>query len=85
MTRRSRGVVVLVVQVVLVLSIAGKYVYERKVCPRVWVRTAQIDPNLPFRGRYLALRLVGGCVCAASCMKDGTESPLIAAGVGGGE
>ena len=38
----------LVVQLVLVLSIAEKYVYERKVCPRVWVRTAQIDPNLPF-------------------------------------
>jgi hypothetical protein len=57
MTQRNKGVVLLVVQLVLVLSIAGKYVYERKVCPRVWVRTAQIDPNLPLRGRYLALRL----------------------------
>jgi hypothetical protein len=57
MTQRSRGVVLVVVQLVLVLSIAGKYVYERKVCPRVWVRTAQFDPNLTFRGRYLALRL----------------------------
>jgi hypothetical protein len=47
----------LAVQLALVLSIAGKYVYERKVCPRVWVRTAQVDPNLPLRGRYLALRL----------------------------
>ena len=57
MTKRSRGVVLLVVQLVLVLSIAAKYVYERKVCPRVWVRAAQNDPDLPFRGRYLALRL----------------------------
>jgi hypothetical protein len=57
MTQRSRGVVLLVVQLGLVLSIAAKYVYERKVCPRVWVRTAQFDPDLPFRGRYLALRL----------------------------
>jgi hypothetical protein len=57
MTQRSRGIVLLAVQLVLVLSIAGKYVYERKTCPRVWVRTAQIDPTLPFRGRYLALRL----------------------------
>jgi hypothetical protein len=57
MTQRSRGLVLLVVQVVLVLSIAGKYVYERKVYPRVWVRTVQIDPELPFRGRYLTLRL----------------------------
>jgi hypothetical protein len=57
MTQRNKGVVLLVVQLVLVLSIAGKYLYERKTCPRVWVRTAQIDPNLPFRGRYLALGL----------------------------
>jgi hypothetical protein len=57
MTQRSRGVVLLAIQLVLVLSIAAKYVYERKTCPRVWVRTAQFDPNLAFRGRYLALRL----------------------------
>jgi hypothetical protein len=57
MTQRNRGIVLLVVQLVLVLSIAGKYVYERKVCPRVWVRTVQFDPSLPFRGRYLALQL----------------------------
>ena len=74
MTRRSRGVVLLVVQVVLVLSIAGKYVYERKVCPRVWVRTAQIDPNLPFRGRYLALRLVVDA-CALPHV-EGRYSPI---------
>jgi hypothetical protein len=56
-TQRLRGVVLLAIQLVLVLSIAAKYVYERKACPRVWVRTAQFDPNLVFRGRYLALRL----------------------------
>jgi hypothetical protein len=58
MTQRNRGLALLAVQLVLVLSIAGKYLYERKVCPRGWVRTAQVDPSLPFRGRYLALRLV---------------------------
>lgn len=57
MTQRNRGLTLLAVQLVLVLSIAAKYVYERKVCPRVWVRTVQVDPSLPFRGRYLALRL----------------------------
>ncbi len=57
MTQRSRGTVLLLVQLVLVLSIAGKYVYERKMCPRVWVRTAQFDPSLALRGRYLALGL----------------------------
>jgi len=49
--------VLLVVQLALVLSIAGKYLYERKTRPRVWVRTAQFDPNAPLRGRYLALQL----------------------------
>ena len=57
MTQRNRSLVLLAIQVVLVLSIAGKYVYERKVCPRVWVPTAQIDPNMPLRGRYMALQL----------------------------
>jgi hypothetical protein len=62
MTHRSRGMVLLVVQLVLVLSIAAKYVYERKVCPRVWVRTAPFDPNLALRGRYVGLGLaVDGC------------------------
>jgi hypothetical protein len=63
MTRRMRGLMLLAVQLALVLSIAGKYFYERKVCPRVWVRTAQFDPSLPLRGRYLALRL-GADSCA---------------------
>jgi hypothetical protein len=57
MSRTQRAIVLLAVQAVLVLSIAGKYLYERKVCPRVWVRAAQYDPNLPMRGRYLALAL----------------------------
>ena len=51
------GGTLLVVQAVLVLTIAGKYLYEHKTCPRVWVRAAQYDPNMPLRGRYLALQL----------------------------
>jgi len=57
MRRNLAAATLLAVQLALVLSIAGKYVYERKTRPRVWVRTAQVDPNLPLRGRYLALRL----------------------------
>jgi uncharacterized membrane-anchored protein len=57
MKRNLAAVILLLVQLALVLSIAGKYLYERKTRPRVWVRTAQFDPNLPFRGRYLALQL----------------------------
>jgi hypothetical protein len=58
MNRTQRAIALLTVQALLVLSIAGKYLYERKVSPRVWVRTTQFDPNQPLRGRYLALQLV---------------------------
>ena len=57
MSRTMRAVTLLIVQAVLVLSIAAKFLYEREVCPRVWVPAAQYDPNMPLRGRYLALQL----------------------------
>ncbi len=50
-----RGIAVLLIQVLLIAGVAGKYLYDRVTLPRVWVRAAQYDPNLPFRGRYLAL------------------------------
>jgi hypothetical protein len=56
MKRTQAGLVVLAVQMVLVLSIAGKYLYVRRTRPRVWVRAGHYDPNLPLRGRYLALQ-----------------------------
>jgi hypothetical protein len=52
------GLILLVVQLFLVSSVAGKYLYERQTCPRLWTRATQFDPNLPLRGRYLALQLV---------------------------
>jgi hypothetical protein len=65
--QRRRGLVLLAIQLVLVLNVAGKYVYERKVCPRVWTRTVQVDPSLPFRGRYLALQIaVDACALPRS-------------------
>ena len=57
MNRAVAAAALLVIQVALVLSVAGKYLYERKTRPRVWVRTAQFDPTQPLRGRYLALQL----------------------------
>jgi hypothetical protein len=52
------GAFLLLVQLLLVLTIAGKYLYERKTRPRIWVLSAQYDPNMPLRGRYLALQLL---------------------------
>jgi hypothetical protein len=53
----NRAILLLVIQATLVLSIAGKYLYERRTCPRAWVGAAQFDPNQPLRGRYLAMQL----------------------------
>ena len=55
MSTRNRAIALIVIQCLLVSSIAAKYLYERASRPRVWVQTAQYDPDLPMRGRYLAL------------------------------
>ncbi len=56
------AIAVLGIQLALVLSIAGKYLYERKTCPRVWARAVAFDPEMPMRGRYLSAKLVvDGC------------------------
>jgi hypothetical protein len=57
MTLTRKGLILAAFQCLLVLSLTGKLFYDRSTCPRVWVKTAQWDPNLPIRGRYLALRL----------------------------
>jgi hypothetical protein len=52
----------LLIQLVIVSSIAAKYYYQRARCPRVWVKASAYDPDLPMRGRYLSLQLtVDGC------------------------
>uniref|UniRef100_Q024N4 GDYXXLXY domain-containing protein n=1 Tax=Solibacter usitatus (strain Ellin6076) TaxID=234267 RepID=Q024N4_SOLUE len=53
----QRGIALGVLQCLLVLSVAGKYAWDRERLPRAWVRTGPSDPYLPIRGRYIALRL----------------------------
>jgi hypothetical protein len=58
----AASIAVLAIQLVLVSSIAAKYLYQRWRCPRVWTRVFAYDPELPMRGRYLSLQLaVDGC------------------------
>jgi hypothetical protein len=52
------GLILLFVQLLLVLSVAGKYLYDRQTRPRVWTEATVVDPALPVRGRYLGLRLL---------------------------
>jgi uncharacterized membrane-anchored protein len=53
----QKGIIVAVAHVLIVLTLCGKLLYDRAHRPRVWVRTMQVDPDLPIRGRYLTLNL----------------------------
>ena len=62
MSDRTRAIALIVIQCLIVSSIGARYLYERVACPRGWVQVGQYDPNLPMRGRYLALSpLVDAC------------------------
>jgi hypothetical protein len=41
----------------IVASLGAKLLIDRATRPRVWGRTAPVDPNLPIRGRYVSLRI----------------------------
>jgi len=53
----TKAIVVAAIQVLIVCSLGAKLLYDRHTCPQVWFRTAPYDPDLPIRGRYLALQL----------------------------
>src|SRR6478672_3033125 len=52
-----KGLAIAVIHILIVLSLGGKLLYDRAHRPRVWVRTGQVDPDMPIRGRYLTLNL----------------------------
>jgi hypothetical protein len=51
----QKATLVAVIHVALVSSLGAKLLYDRSTCPRIWVKTQNYDPNLPIRGRYVAL------------------------------
>jgi hypothetical protein len=56
------SVALLAIQLLMVSTVAMKYLWQRWWCPRVWTRTVAFDPELPMRGRYLSVELmVDGC------------------------
>lgn len=57
MSTTKKGVLLGVVELLIVLSLGGKLLYDRMTRPRVWVLAATYDPELPIRGRYLGERL----------------------------
>jgi hypothetical protein len=70
-TLSAASLALLVIQLALVSTVAARYLYQRWTCPRVWTRAVAIDPELPMRGRYLALQLtVDGCQSTLPSAKD---------------
>jgi hypothetical protein len=53
----KKGLALAALQVMLALSVAAKFAYDRETLPRVWVNATPVDPNLPLRGRYVQLGL----------------------------
>ncbi|HET6331107.1 MAG TPA: hypothetical protein VFF76_10005 [Holophagaceae bacterium] len=58
MTARTRSLTLMAVQLLIVMLLWGKLHYDRMKLPRFWVQAAPVDPELPIRGRYLALAAV---------------------------
>jgi uncharacterized membrane-anchored protein len=54
-----KGLIVALVHLAIVASLGGKLLIDRATRPRVWARTAPVDPNDPLRGRYVRLRVEG--------------------------
>jgi hypothetical protein len=57
MNAMQKGLIVCALECALALSVTAKFEYDRATCPRVWVKVLRRDPEMPIRGRYLALTL----------------------------
>lgn len=58
MTDLRKGILLGALQILIVLSLGAKLLYDRAVRPRVWVQCRVWDPELPLRGRYLGEELM---------------------------
>jgi hypothetical protein len=59
MTPMIRGLLVTAIHLAIVSSLGGKLLYDRATRPRQWVHVGPVDPNLPIRGRYIRLQIIG--------------------------
>ena len=52
-----KGLLVAALHIALVCTLGAKLRYDRGHRPRIWIKSAVYDPNLPIRGRYLSLMI----------------------------
>jgi hypothetical protein len=57
MKQLYKGLLLAVLQVAIVCTLGAKLLYDRAYRPRVWIKSAIYDPDLPIRGKYLALNM----------------------------
>ncbi len=66
MTALQKGLLLGALQVAIVASLGAKLAWDRHRLPRGWARVGVYDPDLPIRGRYLALQLEVVCDSAVA-------------------
>jgi hypothetical protein len=52
-----KGFLLAGVHLALVAALGGKLLLDRALRPRLWLKTAPVDPDLPIRGRYVRLQV----------------------------
>lgn len=52
-----KGFLIALLQLAIVSSLGAKLLYDRAHRPRVWIKSAVYDPDLPIRGKYLSLSI----------------------------
>lgn len=77
MTPFARGVIVAVAQVALMGAVGGKLLYDRATLPRAWVETTGVDPDLPIRGRYVALNLLFQAARESAAMRAPDDGSMV--------
>ncbi len=53
-----KGIALAVIHILIVCTLGAKLLIDRATYPRVWVKAAAYDPNLPIRGRYASMQLL---------------------------
>lgn len=57
MNAMTKAAVVTLIHLLIVASLGGKLLYDRRTRPQAWFKSQRFDPSLPIRGRYLSLQL----------------------------
>ena len=57
MSLRTKGIIVALIHLLLVVTLGVRLLVDRATLPRVWASVAPYDPDLPIRGRYVSLQV----------------------------